>query len=391
MKLNCNRVKVEPVIKFGSYTDEYFNNTKRILEWDHHRPIVRIQIFQKNNNACLCGIDESIHIMKQILNTSFEKLTIRSLRDGDIINAWETVMLIEGDYSLFAHLETVYLGTLARGTKVATNVYRCVKAAKGKPILFFPARFDSYTVQPKDGYSYSVGREAAGLPLCGGVSTDAQGWWWGEKGIGTMPHGLIAAYGGDTVTATLKFCQFIDPMVKRVVLVDFDNDSVKTSLDVANAMWLKYQETRDPRYKLFGVRLDTSGTMVDKSVLDSIDDEGTFVPHNLHEITGVNPQLVKNVFLALRNRSLDFKVGSVGRQFFSDIKIVVSGGFTPEKISKFERLDLPVYAYGVGSSMFDGKFDFTADIVQRSLGMWINCAKKGRKYNFNTIRLKRVI
>ena len=32
-----------------------------------------------------------------------------------------------------------------------------------------------------------------------GVSTDAQASWWGGRGVGTVPHGLIAAYGGDTV------------------------------------------------------------------------------------------------------------------------------------------------------------------------------------------------
>ena len=30
-----------------------------------------------------------------------------------------------------------------------------------------------------------------------GVSTDAQASWWGGRGVGTVPHGLIAAYGGE--------------------------------------------------------------------------------------------------------------------------------------------------------------------------------------------------
>ncbi|GAH55060.1 unnamed protein product, partial [marine sediment metagenome] len=119
------------------------------------------------------------------------------LPDGSIINAWETIMVVEGAYPYFGHLETVLLGALARGTKIATNVYRCFKAANGKPVLFFPARFDSHLIQAKDGYSYKIGREAAGQDS-GGISTDAQGEWWGSAGMGTIPHALIAVYGGDT-------------------------------------------------------------------------------------------------------------------------------------------------------------------------------------------------
>ena len=103
-------------------------------------------------------------------------------------------MTIEGDYSLFAHLETVYLGCLARRTLIMRNVREVVEAAHGKPILFFPARHDHWLVQTGDGWAAHV----AGAI---GVSTDAQASWWGGRGVGTVPHGLIAAFGGDTVAA----------------------------------------------------------------------------------------------------------------------------------------------------------------------------------------------
>ena len=106
-------------------------------------------------------------------------------------------MTIEGDYSLFAHLETVYLGCLARRTLVMSNVREVVEAAGDKPILFFPARHDHWLVQTGDGWAAHV----AGAI---GVSTDAQASWWGGRGIGTVPHGLIAAFGGDTVAAAQR-------------------------------------------------------------------------------------------------------------------------------------------------------------------------------------------
>jgi len=367
-------IPIDLKVATGYYSDTYFNRTKEILEKEKYHPKLRMQIFQRNDNACLCGIDESISILKVGMGKNFKKVKISALRDGDIVKAWETVMIIEGDYSLFAHLETVYLGALARGTKVATNVYNCVKAANGKPVLFFPARFDSYTVQSKDGYSYKVGSTAASGKISGGVSTDAQGEWLGIKGMGTVPHGLIAAYKGSTVAAALAFAETMDPEIKRVVLVDYENDCVKTTLEVADAMFMNYQKARDKRYKLFGVRLDTSGNMVDKSMLT--------------QITGVNPQLVRNVKEALSERMR--ACGPRGKRFYSNIGIIVSGGFDVEKIKIFENLNLPVSAYGVGSSIFRSNFDFTADIVQRfEGGKWVRNAKEGRGYTENN-RMRKV-
>jgi len=375
-RLNPQIFKLDPRIKNGYYSDKYFCRTKEILEKDHYHPKVLMQIFQRNDDVCLCGIDEAIAIIKEALGDGFKNLEIKALHDGDTTNAWETVMTIKGDYSLFAHLETVYLGALARGTKIATNVYRNFRAANGKPILFFPARFDSYLIQAKDGYSYNVGRKAAGFEG-GGISTDAQGEWWGSEGLGTIPHGLIAAYGGDTIKATLKFAEIMPLDIKRIALVDFDNDCVNTTWDVAEAMWGRYCGSEmDDRFKLYGVRLDTSGNMVDKSIAEDMEDNeylGDFKP------TGVNIRLVKDVRDALNRLGKD-----KNSQYFFNIRIIVSGGFDPQKILKFEKDKVPVDAYGVGSSLFKGNFDFTADIVQIfEKNKWVHCAKKGRRFREN--------
>src|SRR6185503_12038595 len=170
----------------------------------------------------------------------------------------ETVMTIEGDYSLFAHLETVYLGTMARRSLIMRNVIEVVAAANGKPIWYFPARHDHWLVQTGDGY-------AAHIAGAIGVSTDAQASWWGGRGMGTVPHALIAAFGGDTVLATRKFADHIDPSVRLVTLVDFENDCVRTSLACAKAMG----------DRLYGVRIDTSEMLVDKSVIPQM---GRFRP-----------------------------------------------------------------------------------------------------------------
>ena len=171
---------------------------------------------------------------------------MRALREGDAIAPWETVLTIEGPYALFAHLETVYLGCLARRTLIMRNVAEVVEAAHGKPILFFPARHDHWLVQTGDGWAAHV----AGAI---GVSTDAQASWWGGRGVGTVPHGLIAAYGGDTVAAAAAFARRYAHDMNVTVLVDFENDSVRTALAVARAL--------GPA--LWGVRLDTSDRLAD--------------------------------------------------------------------------------------------------------------------------------
>jgi nicotinate phosphoribosyltransferase len=330
----------------GYYSDKYFVRAREILLADGYSPRVTMQVFGKNE-AYLGGIDEAIAILK-LCSFGWDELVVHALHDGDTIAPWETVMLIEGPYQLFAHLETLYLGVLARRTRVGTNTRRVVEAARPKDVMFFPARHDHWLVQTGDGY-------AAHIAGAIGVSTDAQASWWGSSGIGTVPHALIAAYGGDTVLATQKFAQHADPSVRLVTLVDFENDCVGTSLAVARALG----------DRLYGVRLDTSEMLVDKSLHDSM---GTFRP------TGVNPQLVWNV-----RRALD-------AEGFKDVTITVSGGFTVEKIREFERLGVPVDAYGVGSSLFQGRFDFTADVV---LVDGKPSAKVGRGFRPNP-RLERV-
>jgi len=331
----------------GYYSDKYFVRARDLLRRARHRPRVTMQVFGKSH-AYLGGIDEAIAILK-LCAERWDELVVHALYDGEEIQPWETVLLIEGPYDAFAVLETLYLGVLARRTRVGTNTRQVVEAAHPKEVMFFPARHDHWLVQTGDGY-------AAHIAGAIGVSTDAQASWWGSEGVGTVPHALIAAYGGDTVLASRKFAEYTDPSVRLITLVDFDNDCVGTSLAVARALG----------DQLYGVRLDTSETLVDRSVIPQM---GTFRP------TGVNPQLVWNV-----RRALD-------AEGFDHVKIVVSGGFTVEKIRSFEEQDVPVDVYGVGSSLFQGRFDFTADVVMLEGNPR---SKVGRSYRPNP-RLERVV
>ena len=326
----------------GYYTDAYFNHARETLLADGRRPRVIMQVFQRRESV-LGGIDEAIAILK-LCSHDWDALTVHALREGDRIAPWETAMTIEGDYTLFAHLETPYLGVLARRTLVATNVTRVLEAAQGKPVIFMAARHDHHLVQTGDGWAAFMAGAMIDAPV--GVTSDAQSSWWGGRGVGTVPHSLIASYGGNTVLAATKFAEWAPPDLNVVVLADFENDSVRTSLEVARALGRR----------LWGVRLDTSGQLVDRSLWHDL---GDFDPR------GVNERLVQKVRDAL------------DRDGFEHVRIVVSGGFTAARIDAFESAGVPVAAYGVGSSLIRGENEFTADVVMTA---GRPSAKVGRRF-----------
>jgi nicotinate phosphoribosyltransferase len=328
-------------IRKGYYSALYFNRTRIILEKEKNYKTVTMQVFQKNE-ATLCGVDEILELFKigtgyfhnnKWIN-KYKTLSIEHLNDGDQIAPYEPVMHITGPYVYFAHLESLYLGILARRTLVATNSHKVMLAAHGKKVIFFADRFDHFSNQEGDGYAAHIG----GIET---VCTKAQAARWNGKIAGTIPHALIAINDGDTIEATLQFARNIKGPV--IALVDFDNDCVGTSLKVAAVL----------KNKLWGVRVDTSETLVDTSLKDL-------------NLKGVNPTLIK-----LLRKSLD-------GNGFSDVKIVASGGFNEEKINLFENKKTPVDVYGVGSSLLKGANDFTADIVMVE---GKKNAKYGREYH----------
>jgi nicotinate phosphoribosyltransferase len=320
------------------YSDAYFLKARDTLRKDGRDPIVTMQVFQRKD-AILCGLDEAIDYIQGHTDSSYVK--IRTLKkDGDSIKPWESVMHIIGPYRQFAHLETQYLGILARGTMIATNTRHVVEAANGKPIFFMGARHTHWLTQEVDGYAAHIGGATY-------VGTDAQGEWSGDRGMGTMPHSFIAAYDGSMAQACEAFARHNEGPI--TALVDFHNDSL-FDIGIAEKILGK---------RLTAVRLDTSGSLVDDCLSTEYAETG------LEALKGVNVQLVFKV----RN-FLD----TLGRP---DVKIVVSGGFNSEKIKSFEDRNAPVDMYGVGSSILVGSNDYTADIVSVTFQ---SVSKVGRGY-----------
>jgi nicotinate phosphoribosyltransferase len=373
---------------------------------------VEMQWFPRRAPSCVVvGVDKALAMLQegtgyfddrgQFVGT-FDQMEVWAVQDGteaafdgDLLNV-SPVMRVRGRYRDFAILETPTLGALTRGSRVATNVYEVLQAARGKQVLFFPARFDAHEVQAADGYAYQVAvqlfNQNYGKSLSAYVSTDAQGDWWGGAGGGTVAHAAIACFLGDTAEATMAFAATRPADIPRIALVDFRNDCVGTSLQVIRTMFRRYLELvkagrpEDARqYKLFGVRPDTSSNMRDVSV----------PPLGDRRLDcGVNPRLVFLMREAIDHEwqswNLTGEDRKLAEQYCREVKIAVTGGFTPARIQQFEELQVPADVYGVGSWLLSScdvcgtNNDFTADVVRVKIeGKWFDLAKVGRRASDN--------
>lgn len=417
----------------GWYSDKYFENINRMLTSlskdgyhysgkFHNLPRgisqeqievgdieVEMQWFTRRmGKTTVVGVDKSLAMLKhctgyfdgdKFVDTS-DQIEVWAVQDGSIVKyegdptQIQPVIKVRGRYRDFALIETPSLGILTRSSRVATNVYETFVAARGKPVLFFPARFDMHEVQAADGYAYNIALQRFNKDhaqeLGAFVSTDAQGDWWGGAGGGTVAHAAIASFLGDTAEAMIQFSNILPRQIPRIALVDFNNDSVRDTLRVLDVMFAKYRELMDAgsreeaeKYKLYGVRLDTGGNLRDVSVPP--------LGEPVLDL-GVNPRLVFNVRQGLDHAWERWNIPDAwkdaAREYCQSVKIVVSGGFHPDKIRKFEKLEVPADIYAVGSYLFNNSngtsTDYTADVVRVKVhGEWIDMAKVGRKVGEN--------
>jgi nicotinate phosphoribosyltransferase len=421
----------------GWYSDKYFINITRTLaelagrgyRFGGHAPDlsdihldlanvdvggieVEMQWFPRRRPSCVVvGVDKALAMLQEATGyfddagrfvSTFDQMEVFAVHDGAVA-AYDgdprevtPVLRVRGRYRDFAILETPTLGALGRGSRVATNVFDVLKAARGKQVLFFPARFDAHEVQAADGYGYQIAvqlfNQSYGKSLSAYVSTDAQGDWWGGAGGGTVAHSAIACFLGDTAEATLAFAATQDPAIPRIALVDFHNDCIGTSRLVIQAMFARYRDLlragrpgEAERYKLFGVRPDTSGNLRDVSV----------PPLGDRRLDcGVNPRLVFLLRAALDREweswPLEGEDRRLAESYCKEVRIVVTGGFTSRKIQQFEELSVPADVYGVGSWLLSScdvcgtNTDFTADVVRvKIVGKWYDLAKTGRRASEN--------
>ncbi|MBR2055844.1 MAG: nicotinate phosphoribosyltransferase [Mycoplasmataceae bacterium] len=323
------------------YVANYFFIAEKLISKYKPDSIVTMQFFQRKENAILCGINEALDFLKK--NTDTKKYKIKYLPEGSKIKSLEPVLELEGHYKDFGIFEGVIDGILARSTSIATNAWECIQAAKGKEIIYMGDRADHYINQEIDGHAVEV----AGLKK---HSTMAGSRMNEDVIFGSIPHVLIQQFDGNLVEAMKAYKETFPNEKELIALVDFSNDVIKDSLSVLKVF----------KEKLYGVRVDTSKNMIDH-MFDN--DE------NRSKYNGVNPEQIKRL-----RKALDENNGK-------HVKIIVSSGFNPEKISLFEKENTPVDVYGVGDFILKINIGFTCDAVKNN-GKEI--AKEGRKYSYNS-------
>ncbi|MGI4787249.1 MAG: hypothetical protein ACRYFS_00215 [Janthinobacterium lividum] len=402
----------------GWYSDKYFGNIVTLLsalsqegytfgDVETGNVEVEMQWFTRRQPfSVVVGVDKALAMLKGCTGyfdtnddwvPTYDKMEVTAVQDGFNApyggdpNVVTPVLKVRGRYRDFAPLETPTLGALTRATRVATNVYEVLSAAKGKEVLFFPARFDAHEVQASDGYSYHIAvqlfNQTHGHAVKSFVSTDEQGDWWGGAGGGTVAHAAIACFLGDTAETVLQFARVLPPSVPRIALVDFNNDCIGDSLATMQVLFQKHMELENAghseeakKYVLYGVRPDTGGNLMDLS-LEPLGDK------RLDK--GVNARLVyklrREIDHAYERWTIPFSWLERAKAYCKNVKITVTGGFTPVKIREFEENAVPADVYGVGSYLFSNSTedgtnnDFTADIVRVKVGgVWRDLAKVGR-------------
>lgn len=411
-------------LRRGFYSDRYFANVVHILEGlaaedyrfagqstssevpadaapDIGNLRVEAQYFNRHKPRTLvAGVDVALAMLGQAAGyfvgdefvQTAAQLDVEAVHDG-VFTHYEgdpmqvqPVIRVRGRYRDFALLETAMLGVLSRASRVATNVYHVLEVSNGKPILFFPARFDLPEVQAIDGYAYWVAVQRYNhdyqqqmQPL---ASTDAQGAWWGGAGGGTVPHALIACFLGDTAESMVAYARHLPVETPRIALVDFNNDTVGASLAILDAFWPHYRvavEAGDAeaqrRWTLHGVRIDTSSNVRDVS----LEPDGPY---------GINPPLIRLVRAALNAAWERWDVPAAlvdtAKAFCRGVQIVASGGFSRDRIEAYEKEGVPVDIYGVGSRFFQNdsatNTDYSMDLVRVRVGdQWVDMAKVGRR------------
>jgi nicotinate phosphoribosyltransferase len=154
---------------------------------------------------------------------------------------------------------------------------------------------------------------------CVGASTPAGARLAGLNPTGTMPHSLVLIFG-DTVEAAIAFDRDLGPDVPRIVLIDTFKDEAEEALRVAHALG----------DRLYGIRLDTPA-----------------------ERGRVTAELVTEI-----RARLDL-------EGFTHVRIVVSGGLSPDRIRYFGEAGAPVDSFAVGSYISGAApIDFTGDIKE---------------------------
>jgi nicotinate phosphoribosyltransferase len=346
---------------YRPYIDKYFLRSKEILKQDGLNPVVKYQVFIRNANCKIYGIDEAIAIVSKYAPNA----KIYSIKEGDYADNCETIMVIEAPVQDIIDLETMYLGVISSETTlqvdkrdidlvaIERNMFKIVNMVKPRPVMYFGARHWRYD-RDRD---ISKACFAAGAEDC---STDI-GALPEKHGVGTIPHALEAIYHWynkdislAVVESTKAFDKYMSKEIPRIALLDYANQEIIDTIQLCAYC--------SP--SLTGIRIDTCGEHCMQGVLTN---GGGFISGSGVSAAGV--YIIRKI---------------LNDNGFNEIDIILSSGFAnPEKTKAFIDCEKEIKyrlfdSLGVGQ-VFHSRCA-TGDIVEVD---GIEIHKVGRPYRPN--------
>ena len=344
-------------------TDSYFNLTKQIVH-DNGDAVVTYAIFMRRpvTLAPRLATDWLLEMGRQ-RGESFEIEWLHS--EGAWVGAGEPLFYVTGKFSALVDLETIFLQRLGSACVAAYNAYQMCVELPEVSFLAMDARHCAGSEMAEImAYGASVGSDKAKLKTGAvgfvGCAADATAHFFGnDAGLGTMPHALVG-YAGSTLAAAKMFhAKYPDKPL--TVLVDYFGREVDDTLEVCH----HFKELADAG-KL-AVRLDTHGGRFAQG-LDTQESYAVLDRHVPEAIRGYRTenelkQLMGTGVSAAAIWHLRETLDDAG---FSQVKIVASSGFGPDKCRLFALAKAPVDLIGTGSYLPEKWTETyaTADIIQ---------------------------
>ena len=301
--------EVKRPVLVGDTADVYLQRTLTILRNESINPDVAME-FAPRRAGVFCGVSEVRTLLARVLPETGRE--VWALEEGESVEAGEVALRVKAPYSSIGLYETAITGVLSSGTAWATAARECVDAANGTPVVSLGARHVHPNVVADMDYAAIVGG-------CVSCSTIQGARLAGVTPAGNMPHALPILIGG-SVAAMQAFDSHMPQEVPRIAIVDTFRDEAEEALNVARAMG----------DKLRGVCLATPP-----------------------ERGGVTLELVREVRIRLDQSD------------FRHVEIMVTGGFTPDRIREFVAAEAQVNIFGVGAYVATASSNtFSAEIQE---------------------------
>ncbi|MCY3671300.1 MAG: nicotinate phosphoribosyltransferase [Alphaproteobacteria bacterium] len=345
------------------YTDAYFSKSKAVVEQFGDMPVTYAVFMRRPVVSAARLTVEWLQAVASARGAAFD--IEERYEEGVSVGAGDPLLYISGPLRHLIDLETLYLQKLGSACVAAYNARAMCMALPETGFLAMDARHCAGTDMAEImAYAASVGsaaakREAGAVGFIGNA-TDATAHFFGaERGLGTMPHGLIG-YAGSTLRAAEMFVETF-PDEPLTVVTDYYGAELSDAVAVCRRFPERAAEGR------VAIRLDTHGgrytegldlqksyEVLDRNAPRAIRDYRTEGELRHLVGTGVTAAAIWHL-----RETLD----GAG---FPKAKITASSGFTAGKCRVMALAQAPVDTIGTGSYLPDqwSETYATADIVE---------------------------